>query len=92
MEKFFYRVKQNETVSILSKKFNCPQTILIKENNLKCELSEGDIVLIERHEDLYMIEPKDNLQNISEKLNENSEYLLEKNKTPYFFYGEMITK
>ena len=91
MENFFYRVKSNETVMSLSQKFKVPVGILIDDNNLKREVEEGDLLYIcAPIGDVYIVKPLDSIDSIAKKFGIEKQDLILKNKSPYFFYGEII--
>ena len=88
MEKFFYRVKCNDTVSSLSKQFNFPVGLLVCKNNLTKEVEEGDLILIESYKTkLYCVKPLDTAKSVAKKFNLTEKELLEKNMLSYLFYG-----
>ena len=91
MKNFFYRVKNQDTVLSLSQKFNVPIGIIIYENNLKKEILEGDVLYICTPIGTpYFVKPTDTIKSIAQKHNISEEELIQKNKSPYFFYGEII--
>ena len=91
MEKFFYRVKKGDTLFTVSLKFSIPTSIIIDDNNLKKEIEEGDILyLSEPNGFSYVVKAGDTAESIADKFSVNPTELLLKNKTPYFFYGEII--
>ena len=63
MEKFFYRVNSEDTVNLLCSKFNLPIGVFVSINNLKKEIEEGDLVVIEKcNNKLYFVQPLDTLK------------------------------
>lgn len=91
MKKFFYRVQKDDSIFSLSTKFNVPTGKLIFDNNLRKEISEGDILLIEKSEKkLYRVEIADTIEKISKKCNLSSDEILKNNHLPYIFYGILI--
>ena len=91
MEKFFYRVQIGDTVLSICQRFNCSMGKLIFLNQLKGEISAGDILLIEREQNVYMVKPSDTLEEIANKFCLSPEYILEKNHIPYIFSGLIIS-
>ncbi len=91
MEKFFYRVQSEDNVLSICKKFSCSMGKLIFVNQLKSEVSAGDILLIEREKNIYMVKPTDTIENLSNRFGFSSEYILEKNNIPYIFCGLIIS-
>ena len=88
MEKFFYRVNENETVFSLSQKFNIPPVIIVKENNLKKEIEVGDILIINKcNYTIYKVQPFDTIKTVAHKFNKTEKEILDKNNLPYLFYG-----
>ena len=91
MRNFFYRVKQGDTVISLSKKFSVPIGVLIYENNLKRDVFEGDVLFVPKMMGKpYIIKANDNAKTLAKEFCVSEEELLYKNKSPYFFYGEII--
>ena len=46
MKKFFYRVGKGEDVTSVAEKFSIPVTVVVSDNMLKGEISEGDILVL----------------------------------------------
>lgn len=91
MEKFFYRVSANETVFSVANKFDLPLCAIIKDNNLKKEIREGDLLYIERAGDIvYKVTPFDTVCSIAQKFGVKEKDILQKNGVPYIFYGLTI--
>ena len=90
MKKFFYRVLDNETAVSICQKFSCSLGHLIYNNNLKKEVSAGDILLIERCENLYLVKPTDTIKNLSTRFNKSEQEILDKNHLDYLFCGIYI--
>ncbi len=91
MKKFFYRVQKDDSVLGISIKFNVPTGKLIYDNNLRAEISEGDILLIETSEKkLYRVEIDDTIEKIAKDCNLSSDEILNNNHLPYIFYGILI--
>lgn len=91
MENFFYRVKNLDTLRSISKKFNIPTTVIIYDNNLTEEISEGDLLYLSRPCGTpYVVGVLDTLDSIESKFCVKREEILDKNKTPYLIYGEII--
>lgn len=63
---------------------------LIFINQLKGEVSAGDIVLIEREKKTYLVKPTDTIEKIADRFGTSVDYLLEKNHIPYIFCGLII--
>ncbi len=91
MKKFFYRVQKNDTVSGLANRFNLPVTEIIAENNLKNEVEEGDVLLLEKNErPLYTVKPTDTVFSLAEKFDTTPEKILKDNRLPYIWFGLKI--
>lgn len=92
MEKFFYRVKEGETIVSVSKKFFVPTMCLLQDNMLKREILAGDILIIKKYQNCYEVQPLDTLSSISQKFNLEIERLSFLNGgITYVFYGQIIT-
>lgn len=90
MKKFFYRVLDNDTAVSICQKFSCSLGRLIYNNNLKKEVLAGDILLIERCENLYLVKPTDTIKSLSKRFNKGEQEILEKNHLDYIFCGIYI--
>ena len=87
MKNFFYRVSDGETILSISQKIGVPVHLIIKTNNLKQEVSEGDLLYIEKQDGtLYKVQPFDTAQLVAEKFGVDKTALLEKNGVNYLFY------
>ena len=91
MEKFFYRVQTDDSVLTVCQRFNCSMGKLISLNELKKEISAGDILLIEKEKMVYMVKPTDTIEKIAKKFSVSKEHVLEKNCVPYIFCGLIIS-
>lgn len=91
MKKFFYRVREGDTLTGLSIKFSIPICWLIKCNNLTAEVSAGDLLYVESVERaLYRVKPFDTAESIGKKFGVSPEKILSENGVPYLFYGLAI--
>ncbi len=91
MKNFFYRVNAFDTIFSISEKFRVPIGVLIFDNNLKEEILEGDILFISIPDGkIYRPAPLEDYKRVAEKFNLSENYLREKNKAPYLFYGAWI--
>lgn len=92
MKKFFYRVEKGESVFGLSDKFSVPAFVIIKLNNLRREIEEGDLLYIEQEPDrkIYSVKPCDTVESVAEKFCVAPQKLLDDNGAEYFFYGMKI--
>lgn len=88
MKKIFYRVNDGETLFSVCEKLGVPPVAVIKENNLKSEITSGDLLYIEKTDCfIYKVTPYDTIKSISQKFGISEEKLLNDNKVPYIFYG-----
>ncbi|MBO7149557.1 MAG: LysM peptidoglycan-binding domain-containing protein [Clostridia bacterium] len=90
MKKFFYRVQKGDTVLAICQRFSCSMGKLIFINQLKSEVSAGDILLIERERKTYLVKPIDTIEKIANKFCISPQSILEKNCVPYIFCGLII--
>ena len=91
MEKFFYRVEEGDTILSLSEKFRMSACKIIKQNNLKKEISCGDILCIESGgQRLYKVNPFDTASSVAKKFNTTEEKILTDNGVEYIYYGLII--
>ena len=91
MKNFFYRVSNGETILSISQKVGVPALIIIKTNRLNSEVSDGDLLYIEKQDGiLYKVQPFDTAKRIAEKFCLSEKTLLEKNGVDYLFYGLTI--
>ena len=91
MEKFFYRVKDGDTVLNICQSFNCSMGKLIFLNQLKKEVQAGDVLLIEREQKVYVVKVKDTLETLSKRFCIPPQKILEINHVPYIFCGLVIS-
>ena len=91
MEKFFYRVEYGDTVLSLSERFNIPPTLIVKLNNLKCEIERGDLLYLECGDyRVYRVKPFERIEYIARNFCTTSEKILADNGLKYIFYGLTI--
>ena len=94
MKKFFYRVKNGDTVCSIARFFNFSVGEIISQNSLSAEVEEGDLLVIkssiEKGDDLYCVKPFDTASAIAERFNKTEKELLEQNGVEYVFYGLTI--
>ena len=91
MKKFFYRVKDDDTIFSIALKFSVPVVKLIKENNLSADVCSGDVLCIEQLErTLYRVKPFETEISIGQKFNVPPEKILSDNGVDYLFYGLVI--
>ena len=91
MKNFFYRVADGETILSISQKISVPPLLIIKTNGLKNEVSEGDLLYVEKHlGTLYKVQPFDTIKSVAEKFGVSENSIIEKNGVDYLFYGLTI--
>lgn len=91
MKKFFYRCQQSDSIFSVCEKFGISALKLIRDNDLKQELQEGDVIYIEiTDKKLYRVRASDSLQSIAQKFSVCEEQILKDNNIPYIFYGLII--
>jgi spore germination protein YaaH len=87
MKKIFYRVKREDTIFTIASEFGVSVFSLIEENNLTCEIEDGDILIINEKEELYFPKPLETFYTISKKFGVSEDRLRLINKAPYVIYG-----
>ena len=90
MKKFFYRVKCEDSVIGISRKFGVPAQKIIKTNNLKREVEEGDLLEIECVERTHVVRLKETVESIAKKYAVAESELKRKHGAEYFYYGQLI--
>lgn len=92
MKKFFYRVQAGDSVLSLAQKFNLSACKIIADNNLKKEISQGDLLLICKNSTCaYKVQPFETAESLSQKIGVSKEKLLKQNCVDYLFYGLVVT-
>ena len=88
MEKFFYRVSGKDSLLSVAEKFGVPPAVVIRDNGLKTEISEGDILFIEKPRGkTYTVGVFDTIESVAARFNVSEERLKEINGVEYLFYG-----
>ncbi len=91
MKKFFYRVLEGENLLSISQKFEVSVFSVIKDNRLTKEVECGDILFINREQEVYKLKPLDDIFSVANRLGVSEERLLDLNgNPPYVFYGISI--
>ena len=91
MEKFFYRVEKGDTVVGLSARFDIPPIFIVRDNGLKREIAEGDIIFIEKRAGrIYDALPFDTIESVAERFGVLPDRIREANGVDYLFYGLKI--
>lgn len=75
-----HKVIKGETLAIISKKYNVPINIIIKDNKLDGEIYEGQRLLISSVSgEVYTVKPTDTLIDIAKKFNTEKDKILKDN-------------
>lgn len=92
MKKFLYRVKKGDTLFSISEKFNLSINLLIEHNNLKCEVSPYDLLVIEQKDcQVYVVCRGEQKVDILNKFNLTEKEFRDFNgDIPYVFYGQKV--
>lgn len=91
MKKFFYRVQKSDSISSVCEKFGISLHRVISLNNLKNDISEGDILYLEKEDGaLYTVGPQDTIGSLAKKFNVTEEFIREKLKMDYVYCGLKI--
>lgn len=86
-----YRAEEGDDVMSLAKKFNCPPSRIIADNNLKSEIKKGELLVISRGEyPLYRIMPGENAEEVCSRFSLNQSEFLAENKITYLFAGQLV--
>ena len=68
MKKIFYRVQSGDSVQSVAERFGTSPTLLIKDNNLTCDIEAGDLLIVQPVNGVsYKVQPTDTLVSLSEK-------------------------
>ena len=88
MEKFFYRVNGSDSLLSVAEQFGVPPAVIVKHNTLKGEISDGDILYIEKPCcRTYKADVFDTIESVAARFGVSEERLKEINGVDYVFYG-----
>lgn len=90
MKKFFYRVQKGDSVLSISNRFKVSAIGIISENNLKREVSAGDLLLICQDSCVHVVQPFESVSEVASKYGLSQEKLLSQNEVDYLFYGLIL--
>lgn len=91
MKKFLYRVAEGDSAESIAARFGVSVTRLIKDNFLSCEISAGDLLVVEKTGRLYTVGLGESYFSIAEKFGISERELALKNgDPPYLYYGQKI--
>ena len=89
--KIFYRVQKGDSLLSVSERFEIPPVSIIKDNGLKKEIEEGDLLFLERKsKNTYKILPADTVDGVCLKFGIGKEDFLSVNGVGYVFYGLVV--
>ena len=80
-----YIVLKGERLADLEKKFSTTKNLIIYDNKLKTEISEGDAIFIKTYEKSYIVKVTDTVLSIEKALNAPFEEIVKVNKISYFY-------
>ncbi|MBE5756543.1 MAG: LysM peptidoglycan-binding domain-containing protein [Clostridiales bacterium] len=91
MKEIFYRVIKEDSVTLISDKFNLPSITIIEDNHLKKEVEEGDILVLRKEDrQVYKVGVKETIETVCKKFNIEKEEFIKLNKIDYVFYGLLV--
>ena len=87
----FYRVEEGDDLQSVALKFNCPPSVIIKDNAIISPLKRGNLLYIEKGEKpLYRINLSDDLNSLCALSGKTAAELAEINKVKYFYPWQLI--
>ncbi|MDY4187135.1 MAG: LysM peptidoglycan-binding domain-containing protein [Candidatus Borkfalkiaceae bacterium] len=87
----FYRVEEGDDLQRIALKFNCPPSIIIKDNSLLSAVKRGNLLYIEKGENpLYRISLSDDLNSLCLLSGKTAAELATLNKINYFYPWQLI--
>ena len=91
MEKFFYRVQAGDSVATLSQRFCVPLTLMVKDNNLKKPIRQGQVLVINSVKGrLYKVKPHQTIEQVAKQFNTDKQKIINDNGIDYLYYGLTI--
>lgn len=91
MKKFLYRVAECDSAESIAARFGVSVTRLIRDNFLTCEISAGDLLVVEKTGRLYTVNLGESYSSLAKKFDVSERELAEKNgNPPYLYYGQKI--
>lgn len=86
-----YRAEEGDGVFLLAKKFNCPPSRIIADNNLKEQVKKGELLIISKGEyPLYKVAAGETAQDVCSRFNVSESEFLAENKITYLFAGQLV--
>ncbi len=86
MKKIFYRVEKFDTLCNLERRFNIPKSKIVFDNNLKGEILEGDLLVLNILDfECYIVKPFDSLTMLAKKFNMEEREILTLNNIEYIY-------
>ncbi len=89
-QKGFYTVEENETLTDVAKKFFTTERVIFVENMLKNQEVSGKILYIKRYNEIYVVQPFDDIDKVCEKFNIKKEIFKKINYVDYVFCGQRV--
>lgn len=91
MKKIFYRVESGDKLKDVERRFNIPISKIIFDNNLKSEILEGDLIVLNILEfELYVVKPFESLSVLAKKFNMEESEVLFINNIEYVYPFQKI--
>ena len=87
-----YFVKNGDTLSSISSKFNIDESQIIQDNNMQNnKVEEGDILWIrKKNSATYIVKPLDTIEKIANKFNVTPEHIKQLNNIKNVYIGQKI--
>lgn len=87
---FLYRVKQNDNLESIAKKFGTSTYAINKDNNTP-QIYPGCVLFINTNQTkTYVVKPLDTIDKIAQKLNVDKNTLIHKNNITKLFIGQKL--
>ncbi len=92
MKKIFYRVEKFDTLIKISNAFNIPASVIIYDNNLKKDVEQGDLIILNIKTDkrIKTVMPSDSIFSICKELGVLTESILKDNRVDYIYPFQKI--
>ena len=85
-----YIVQKGDTIKSISRAFSTTERLIIADNFLNSEVSEGDYLFIKIYDNIYEVKVEDTLFDIAKKFNVSEEEILKINKIDYIYPTQKI--
>ena len=80
-----YYAEGGDTISSVAEKFSTSREILIRDNNLKCEIEEGECLYIRKFSKVYTVKVGDTFDSVAKELGTSVEELKRVNGIEYIY-------